>query len=73
MFPAALDDVAAAYEALSRARGPLVLAGDSAGGGLALALDAAAARSAALPLPARCGAVLALDRSRRERRLGARQ
>ena len=36
-FPAALDDALAAYRAL-RANGPVVLAGDSAGGGLALAL-----------------------------------
>ena len=36
-FPAALDDALAAYEELA-ARGPVVLAGDSAGGGLALAL-----------------------------------
>lgn len=39
MFPAALDDVLAAYlELAARDGGPLVLAGDSAGGGLALAL-----------------------------------
>ena len=36
-FPAALEDAWAVYEALS-ARGPVLLAGDSAGGGLALAL-----------------------------------
>lgn len=36
-FPAALDDALAAYEELA-ARGPVALAGDSAGGGLALAL-----------------------------------
>jgi cation diffusion facilitator CzcD-associated flavoprotein CzcO/acetyl esterase/lipase len=35
-FPAALDDALAAFHAL-RAEGPVVLAGDSAGGGLALA------------------------------------
>jgi cation diffusion facilitator CzcD-associated flavoprotein CzcO/acetyl esterase/lipase len=35
-FPAGLDDALAAYRAL-RAQGPVVLAGDSAGGGLALA------------------------------------
>jgi cation diffusion facilitator CzcD-associated flavoprotein CzcO/acetyl esterase/lipase len=35
-FPAALDDALAAFDAL-RALGPVVLAGDSAGGGLALA------------------------------------
>lgn len=39
VFPAALDDVVAAYlELAARAAGPLVVAGDSAGGGLALAL-----------------------------------
>jgi epsilon-lactone hydrolase len=38
-FPAALDDARAAYDALlAKANGPVVLAGDSAGGGLALAL-----------------------------------
>ena len=36
-FPAALEDAWAVYDALS-ARGPVLLAGDSAGGGLALAL-----------------------------------
>lgn len=37
-FPAALDDALAAYQALyERAEGPIALAGDSAGGGLALA------------------------------------
>ena len=36
-FPAALDDALAVYDALA-ARGPVALAGDSAGGGLALAL-----------------------------------
>ena len=36
-FPAALDDVAAVYEPLLP-KGPMVIAGDSAGGGLALAL-----------------------------------
>lgn len=36
-FPAALDDALAAYRAL-RQRGPVVIAGDSAGGGLALSL-----------------------------------
>ena len=35
-FPAALDDAVAAYRAL-RADGPVILIGDSAGGGLALA------------------------------------
>lgn len=36
-FPAALDDALAAYEALC-AQGPVLLVGDSAGGGLALSL-----------------------------------
>jgi len=36
-FPAGLDDALAVYDALA-AQGPVVLAGDSAGGGLALAL-----------------------------------
>ncbi|PPD46626.1 MAG: alpha/beta hydrolase [Methylocystis sp.] len=39
VFPAALDDVFAAWRALVAARpGPVVLAGDSAGGGLAVSL-----------------------------------
>ncbi len=51
VFPAALDDVFDAYRALLTARpAPIVLAGDSAGGGLALALMAKA-RDAGLPLP----------------------
>jgi epsilon-lactone hydrolase len=50
-FPAALDDAFRAYEALLAARpGPVVLAGDSAGGGLALSLMLRA-RDAGLPLP----------------------
>jgi len=49
-FPAALDDVLAAYRAL-RADGPVIVGGDSAGGGLALAL-AMALRDAGEPLPA---------------------
>jgi monoterpene epsilon-lactone hydrolase len=50
-FPAALDDAFRAYEALLAARqGPIVLAGDSAGGGLALSLMLRA-RDAGLPLP----------------------
>lgn len=48
-FPAAVDDALAAYRAL-RERGPVVVAGDSAGGGLALAL-AIALRDAGEPLP----------------------
>jgi monoterpene epsilon-lactone hydrolase len=40
-FPAALHDVVAVYDALRHQEGPLVVAGDSAGGGLAVALVAA--------------------------------
>jgi acetyl esterase/lipase len=53
-FPAALDDAMAAYRALIDAGTPasrIVLAGDSAGGGLALAL-LLALRDAADPMPA---------------------
>ncbi|ATQ68026.1 MULTISPECIES: alpha/beta hydrolase fold domain-containing protein [Methylosinus] len=50
VFPAALDDVAAAYEAIARERGRILLAGDSAGGGLALAL-ALRLRASGAPLP----------------------
>ena len=49
-YPAALHDALAACRAL-RAHGPLVLAGDSAGGGLALA-TALALRDAGEPAPA---------------------
>lgn len=50
-FPAALDDARAAFDALCAQEGaPIVLAGDSAGGGLALALMAAQ-RDAGGPLP----------------------
>jgi cation diffusion facilitator CzcD-associated flavoprotein CzcO/acetyl esterase/lipase len=49
-FPAALDDALAAYRAL-RADGPVIVGGDSAGGGLALAL-AMALRDAGEALPA---------------------
>ena len=49
-FPAALDDALAAYRAL-RAKGPVIVGGDSAGGGLALAL-AMALRDAGDPMPA---------------------
>lgn len=49
-FPAALDDALAAYRAL-RQRGPVVVAGDSAGGGLALSL-ALALREAGEEQPA---------------------
>jgi acetyl esterase/lipase len=54
-FPAAVDDVLAAYRELVESGQKVVVAGDSAGGGLALALMIAA-RRAGLPLPA--GAVL---------------
>lgn len=51
MFPAALDDALYAYRALlAAAPGPVVLAGDSAGGGLALSLMLRA-RDEGLPLP----------------------
>jgi cation diffusion facilitator CzcD-associated flavoprotein CzcO/acetyl esterase/lipase len=49
-FPAGLDDARAAYRAL-RADGPVILMGDSAGGGLALA-TALALRDAGEPAPA---------------------
>lgn len=52
-YPAAVDDALAAYRALLDDTAPtrVVLAGDSAGGGLALA-TVLAARDAGLPLPA---------------------
>lgn len=52
-FPTALDDVVATYEwLLSETRGsPIAIAGDSAGGGLALSL-AVNVRDAGLPAPA---------------------
>ena len=50
-FPAALDDALAAYRWL-RERGPVALAGDSAGGGLSLAL-ALRLRDLGEPLPER--------------------
>lgn len=51
VFPAALDDVFRAYEALVAAEpGPVVVAGDSAGGGLAVSLMIRA-RDAGLRLP----------------------
>ena len=50
-FPAALEDARAAYAALrAQMRLPIVLAGDSAGGGLGLALMVAE-RDAGAPLP----------------------
>jgi acetyl esterase/lipase len=52
-FPAAYDDAIAAYSWLSRQEDSIAVAGDSAGGGLALAL-LAAARDLALVRPA-CG------------------
>lgn len=52
-FPAALDDARAVYEALRRERSPILLAGDSAGGGLTAALMASLkADGAALPAAA---------------------
>ncbi|MBU6425117.1 MAG: alpha/beta hydrolase [Rhodospirillales bacterium] len=53
-FPAAIDDALACYRALLAAHGAeqLVVAGDSAGGGLALG-TLLAAREAGLPMPAR--------------------
>ncbi|HEY0107269.1 MAG TPA: alpha/beta hydrolase [Rhizomicrobium sp.] len=53
-FPAAVDDALAAYRALlaaGRAPGDIAIGGESAGGGLALAV-AIAARDAHLPMPA---------------------
>jgi acetyl esterase/lipase len=50
-FPAAVDDTLAAYEELVQSGRPIVIAGDSAGGGLALATMLAARRDG-LPLPA---------------------
>lgn len=52
-FPAAIEDALAAYRALIMSHDPhkLVVAGDSAGGGLALGL-LLAAREAELPMPA---------------------
>jgi acetyl esterase/lipase len=50
--PAALDDALAAYAAVAAEANGVVLAGDSAGGGLALAL-AQATRDRGLPPPAR--------------------
>ena len=49
-FPAALDDALAVYDALA-AQGPVLIAGDSAGGGLALAL-AVQVRDSGRPAPA---------------------
>lgn len=50
-FPAAIDDALAAYKDLLGTGRPIVIAGDSAGGGLALATMLAARRDS-LPLPA---------------------
>ena len=52
-FPAAVDDALAAYRGLLTAYAPeqIIIAGDSAGGGLTMAL-VLAARAAGLPLPA---------------------
>jgi epsilon-lactone hydrolase len=50
-FPAALHDAAAVFDALAADHvGPLLVAGDSAGGGLAIALTVAASQSGG-PLP----------------------
>jgi len=49
-YPAALEDALAAYRAF-RDHGPVIIAGDSAGGGLALA-TALALRDGASPMPA---------------------
>ena len=53
LFPAALDDALSAYRALAVGGHPVVIIGDSAGGGLSLALGLAvlAARSEKLPSP----------------------
>lgn len=51
-FPAALRDAADAYDAVCAEFGPVALGGDSAGGGLALAL-AVAVRDAGRPAPTR--------------------
>jgi acetyl esterase/lipase len=53
-YPAASDDALAAYRALVKVGKPVVVAGDSAGGGLALSV-ALAARAAELPAPAAIG------------------
>jgi len=50
-FPAAVDDALAAYKALLESGRRIVIAGDSAGGGLALATMLAARREG-LPMPA---------------------
>lgn len=50
-FPAGLEDALAAYRALREQHGPVIIAGDSAGGGLALA-SALALRDAGEPAPA---------------------
>lgn len=50
-FPAARDDALACLQALQAAQGPVVIAGDSAGGGLALA-TALAQRDHGGPMPA---------------------
>lgn len=48
-FPAGLDDAVAAFQALSAEGHPVVLAGDSAGGGLALATALALRDAGSLP------------------------
>lgn len=59
-FPAAIDDAVAAFRALNE-QGPVVIAGDSAGGGLALAA-AIALRDA--DAPRRCAPICAACRRR---------
>ena len=66
-FPAALDDALAAYDELA-ARGPVVLAGDSAGGGLALAL-ALKIRDTGRPAPTALALIAPLVDLRPERPL----
>jgi acetyl esterase/lipase len=66
-YPAALEDALAVYRALVEGGAKVVLAGDSAGGGLALAL-AQRVRDAGMPAPVALGLIcpwldLAMDRS----------
>ena len=70
-YPAALDDAVAAYRMmLERGTEPrdVVLMGDSAGGGLALATAAAPSRRAGDPLPGRGGGAVAVGRPHVRRR-----
>ena len=52
-YPAAVDDAEAAYRALLARGGPITLAGDSAGGNIALAL-LLRIKARGLPMPAAC-------------------